>query len=175
MKHIRAVGAIAPSSTYLARKMIEDIDFGTAKVIVELGAGTGSFTHEIIRRRSSETKVLIVENNPAFYRELQRKYGALQNVYITDASAVDLTLLLNQYKLPRNVDYIVSGLPFASLPGEVSHAILRAAKNHTKQGEFITFQYTLLKRSLLEQYFSSITMKREFRNLPPAYVLRARN
>lgn len=36
----RNVGAILPSSKYLANKMIENIDFETANYIVEYGPGT---------------------------------------------------------------------------------------------------------------------------------------
>ncbi len=42
--HPRSVGAIAPSGKNLALKMMEPIDFNNAKVIVEYGPGTGSFT-----------------------------------------------------------------------------------------------------------------------------------
>lgn len=174
-KNLRSVGAIAPSSKYLARKMIQGIDFGEARVIVELGAGTGAFTGEIVQRLNPHTKFLVVENNPAFYRELRRKYGSYDNVYISDVSAENLTTLLKNYKLSLQVDYVISGLPFASLPGDVSRAILSSVRKHTKHGEFVTFQYTLLKKSLLEAYFSDITTAREFRNLPPAYILRAKN
>lgn len=175
LKNLRSVGAIAPSSRYLARRIAGEIDFQNAQVIVELGAGTGAFTRELIRRLNPQARLLVVENNPVFYRRLQQDYGALLNVYIAHASAESLTDLLRNYTLPEQVDYIVSGLPFASLPGAVSRDILAAAQKHTKHGKFITFQYTLLKKPLFEAYFSHITTTRELRNLPPAYVLRAKN
>jgi phospholipid N-methyltransferase len=37
-------------------------------------------------------------------------------------------------------------------------------------GTFVTFQYTLLKKEYIGQYFERIQIKREFRNMPPAYV-----
>lgn len=175
LKNLRSVGAVLPSSRYLAREMVRSIDFDTARTIVELGAGTGVFTEELIRRKRATTKLLVIENNPAFAKTLRERCEGNENVYIVEASAEDVSTLLKKYRLPTKVDYIVSGLPFASLPREVSHAILSAAKRHVARGHFITFQYTLLKKSFLQQYFSSVQASREYRNIPPAYVLRATN
>jgi phospholipid N-methyltransferase len=36
-KEKKMVGAMAPSSRFLAKKMLENIDFSNAKVLVELG------------------------------------------------------------------------------------------------------------------------------------------
>ncbi len=175
LKNIRTVGAVLPSSRYLARKIVSEIDFDTAKVIVQFGPGTGSFTQEIIARKNPETKLLLIEKMPAFCHELKKQFGDEPNVLIECDSAERLTTLLKRHKLPSQVDYIVSGLPFASLPKDVSHGALAAARAHTKRGVFITFQYTLLKRALFDTYFSQITFTRELRNIPPAYVLRAEN
>ena len=41
------IGAIAPSSRYLAAAMTVSIDFDKARCIVEYGAGTGVFTREV--------------------------------------------------------------------------------------------------------------------------------
>ncbi len=44
IKNPSKVGAIAPSSRYLADGMIQSIDFNSAECIVEYGPGTGVFT-----------------------------------------------------------------------------------------------------------------------------------
>ncbi len=175
VKNIRTVGAVLPSSRFLARKIVEEIDFASAKTIVQFGPGTGSFTKEIIARRHPATRLLLIEKNAAFCKQLQRDFGEYGNVIIVHDSAENIGQLLKQHGLPAQIDYIVSGLPFASLPGAVSRAILDAAKHHTRRGYFITFQYTLLKKPLLQQYFSNIAVSRELKNIPPAYVLFAHN
>ena len=48
LKERKMVGAMAPSSKFLAKKMLARIAFDQAKVIVELGPGTGVFTQRII-------------------------------------------------------------------------------------------------------------------------------
>ena len=44
IKNPRKVGAIMPSSKYLAHEMISSIDFENIDCIVEYGPGTGVFT-----------------------------------------------------------------------------------------------------------------------------------
>ena len=72
----------------------------------------------------------------------------------------------------RHADYIISGLPFTSLPQQVSHRILlQTQKAIGMEGVFSTFQYTLLRKTFLENYFNIQKIVRVWRNLPPAYVL----
>lgn len=68
----RTTGAVMPSSKYLARKMVNKIDFKTAKYIVEYGPGTGVFTDEIIKRKTENTILLLIEYNTNFYNELEK-------------------------------------------------------------------------------------------------------
>jgi len=166
----RTIGAIFPSSKYLASKMIENIDFNYASNIVEFGPGTGVFTEKIIKRRKKDTIILLFESNKEFYSLLKGKYKDEPNLYIINDSAQYIEKYLIRYDIPC-VDYIVSGLPFASLPHNVSSNILQQAQKHLKEdGKFITFQYTLLKKDFIEQYFNEVSLKWEVRNIPPAYV-----
>lgn len=166
----RTVGAILPSSKYLAKRMIENIDFKSASCIVEYGPGTGAFSEKMIKRRRKETIMLLFESNIEFYNLLKEKYNDEPNVYIIDDSAEYVGKYLEKYDIPY-IDYIVSGLPFASLPNDVSSDILKQTKKYLKEdGKFITFQYTLLKKDFIEQYFNEVNIKREFRNVPPAYI-----
>lgn len=167
----RTVGAIWPSSKYLAEKMVQDINFAGAQFIVEYGPGTGVFTNKILEARSPSTVVMLIENNREFYELLKEKYAGEPNLYVINGSAENIEEYLAKHDIPH-ADYIVSGLPFASLPQEVSARILSQTKKCLRPGgRFITFQYTLLKKDLIARHFSDISMKRELRNIPPAYVL----
>ena len=166
----RTVGAILPSSKYLASRMIENINFNTARYIVEYGPGTGVFSEKMIKRKNRETKMLLFESNEDFYNMLEEKYKDEHNVYIINDSAEFVGKYLKKYDIPY-IDYIVSGLPFASLPKDVSSNILKQTQKYLREGgKFITFQYTLLKKDFIKQYFKQIKIKRELRNVPPAYV-----
>lgn len=174
LKNLRTVGAVAPSSRYLARKMVAPIDFTRAKFIIEYGPGTGVFTAELLKRMQPGTKLLVIETNEAFYAKLQAKYANHPDVEIINASAEHADTLRLERELPAP-DYIVSGLPFAALPAETSAKILSmTAQLLDGKGEFITFQYTRLKFKFFESYFKNIEVTREIRNVPPAYIMRCR-
>ena len=175
LKHPRRIGAIAPSGKQLSAKMMTPIDFTSAKVIVEYGPGTGSFTRELAARRKPGTALILIEQNEAFCERLRASFGDLPDLFIMHGSAANVGRYLEACGV-HSADYIVSGLPFASLPAAVSDGILNAAKPALGQeGKFITFQYSLAKKKFLEQYFQLTDCLRVVRNLPPAYVLVMKN
>ena len=175
LKHPRRIGAIAPSGKHLAAKMMTPIDFTSAKVIVEYGPGTGSFTKELVARRRPDTALILIEQNETFCGQLRAAFGNLPNLFIVHGSAGNVGQYLEACGV-RSADYIVSGLPFTSLPASVSDHILNAAKPALGQeGKFITFQYSLVKKKFLEQYFQMTDCLRVIKNLPPAYVLVMKN
>ena len=166
----RTVGAILPSSKYLADKMIKNINFDDARYIVEYGPGTGTFTEKILEKRSNGTIVMLFEKNSAFCKMLEDNYKNEPNLYIINDSAENIEKYLLRYDIPW-ADYIVSGLPFASLPPNVSSDILSQTKKYLRpDGRFITFQYTLMLKNFIRHYFSKIDIEKEKRNIPPAYV-----
>ena len=175
LKHPRKIGAVAPSGKHLSAKMMTPVDFTSAKVIVEYGPGTGSFTKELVARRRSDTVLILIEQNKTFWEQLKASYGNLPNFFIIRGSAENVV----QYLEARGVhsaDYIVSGLPFSSLPETVSDRILNPTKLALGQeGKFITFQYSLVKKKFFEEYFQLTDCRRVIKNLPPAYVLVMKN
>lgn len=167
----RTTGAILPSSRFLARKMMANIDFAGADCIVEYGPGTGVFTREILRRRKKSTKIILIERNENFFEVLQKEFSGEENVFIYCDSAENVGALLAERGYTC-ADYIVSGLPFASLPHEISQRILARTREFLKpDGRFITFQYTLLKKKIFAEHLELVDKKHEMRNVPPAYAL----
>ncbi len=174
-KSPRTVGAVAPSSGKLAEKMSDDIDFENAKCIVEYGPGTGVFTEKLVENLKNHTVLILVEYNEEFCKQLEEKYSDYSNVLIVNDSAENIDKHLKKYNVSE-VDYVVSGLPFASLPKSMSNKILKNTKNILKKdGLFITFQYTLLKKGYIASYFEDISFERVILNIPPAYVLKCQN
>lgn len=175
IKNPRYIGAVAPSSSFLASEMISNIDFNSAKCIVEYGAGDGVFTGAVINCLADTTVFLVFETNENFYKKLIYRYSKLKNVHIINDSAENVKYYLNKFGISC-VDYVISGLPFASLPSDVSENIIRATYDILGDtGEFVTFQYTKFKKKFFQNNFSSIETKRILRNLPPAYVFRCAN
>ncbi len=172
IKHPQTIGAVAPSSKYLAEKMIENIDFENCSVIAEYGAGTGIFTAEVIRHKKRDTKFLVIERNERFYRILRRRFAKCRNVYVIHGNAQNLRKYMQKCGADR-IDCIISGLPFVSLPHKISERVLAETRKIIAQsgGKFITFQYTLFKKKLFERFFEISNISVAFRNFPPAFVL----
>lgn len=169
-KHPKTVGAVAPSSRQLAKKMAEPIDFSNCNCIIEYGAGTGVFTRELIENKQKGTKLLVIEQNKYFCDMLQEEFGSQEEVYIIHGEAQRAEEYMKKYQI-SSVEYIVSGLPFTSLPQHISKEILMATgKILGKNGIFITFQYTIFKRKFFQKFFHILKIKPVLRNLPSALV-----
>ncbi|HLK96366.1 MAG TPA: rRNA adenine N-6-methyltransferase family protein [Hymenobacter sp.] len=165
------VGSLIPSSRELTDKVMESIDFNQAKCIVEYGPGTGVFTDELVRRCRPETVLVAVEVNERFAQLLRERYAGHPNVHIIQGSADHTEEYIRALGMAQ-VDYVVCGLPFSSLPLRLGWRILE----YTRQllaptGKLILFQYSLLNRKLFERFFRLCGHTHVLLNLPPAYVL----
>ncbi len=162
------IGALSPSSSFLADKMLKPIDFNKANCIVEFGPGTGVFTHKLLEKMSLNAILLVFEINPAFY-EVLKKIDDTRLVIINDsAEKIAHYLNLNHHE---KADYIVSSLPFAMIPDEVVDGILsNSYKSLSEKGKFIQFQYSLNALSKLKTIFRKVKINFTFLNLPPAFV-----
>ncbi len=175
IKSPRTIGAIAPSSKKLAEKMVSSIDFDSAECIIEYGPGTGIFTDKLVKEKKEHTMLILLEYNENFCKKLKEKYIDFNNIIVVNDSAENIDKYLKQYKFEK-ADYIISGLPFTSLPKDVSNNILNKTRDVLKQeGLFITFQYTLLKKGYINNYFRDISLEKVIVNVPPAYVLKCKN
>ena len=165
------IGAIAPSSRYLAASMTAFIDFDKADCIVEYGAGTGVFTRVVAARKRPDAAYIVIEQNNCFYEILRKQFHGMPGVELIHGDAGTVCGFLRERGF-RHADYIISGLPFKSLPQQISHKILsQTQKAIGMEGVFTTFQYTLLRKTFLENYFDIQKIVRVWRNLPPAYVM----
>ncbi|MCY6485773.1 SAM-dependent methyltransferase [Clostridium aestuarii] len=170
IKYPDMIGAVWPSSKFLAKKMITDVNFENAKCIVEYGPGTGIFTNELIKNKKENTILLVLELNKELYNTLEEKYSNIKNVHIINDTAENVGMYVNQYGF-ECADYIISGLPFTAFPEELSKSILtNTLEILNKEGKFITFQYTLLKKNFMKKFFPSININFEMINIPPAFV-----
>ena len=62
-RNFLTVGAISPSSKYLAKRMVKNVK---GPVILELGPGTGVFTKEILRVLPPNGILISIESNETF-------------------------------------------------------------------------------------------------------------
>lgn len=171
----RSVGAILPSSKFLAKKMVAQIDFGKARCIVEIGPGTGAFTEQLLKhRKSSQCQLILIETNERFCRQLQDKYQHIENLQIIHDSGEKVNFYKMKYEIEQ-IDYVVSGIPFSSLPKQVSKNILiSVTKAIGTTGSLILFQYSLFKVKTITQFFDITHIERSWLNVPPALVFTCR-
>jgi phospholipid N-methyltransferase len=177
LKNPLHVGAITPSSPDLALQMIEDIEPTEQNIVVELGVGTGSFTKPISQIVSDDKSYLGVEISRDFVKALKKEYPNLKFVC---GNATNLHKLHEKSGLGK-VGYIISGIPFVTLPNEVGDEILVEISKFMEQGcMFRTFQYAhgyympsavKLRKFMRGRYGKAKKSSLIVKNVPPAYSL----
>lgn len=169
-KNWKEVGALAPTSRFVARRMLKNIDFNGAKVIVELGAGMGRpITREILRRMGPDARLMAFEINPEFCAELERM-GDARLIVIND-SAANLERRLGGI-VP---DHVVSSIPLSTLRDDVRDDVLRQIKEALRPGgSFVQVQYSWSSNGAIRSYFNDVRRGIESLNLPPAIIYECR-
>ena len=71
----KKIGSLTPSSRFLVDKMLKNLRWENFSHVAELGAGTGTFTEQIIRRKPSDCKFLIIEQDFYMRHLLETKYN----------------------------------------------------------------------------------------------------
>jgi len=173
-----SVGALGPSSPHLAEAMLSWLVPEESQTVVELGPGTGAFTGLILRRIRENVTFFALELDPGFTRGLRSRFPSL-TVYNDSAEKIP-EYLSRHGKL--KADYIVCGLPWASLPLGVQDRVLAAVLSSLSPGgHFVTFGYVHARwlpnaqrfRRRLEQNFNRVETSRVvWKNFPPAFIYR---
>jgi phospholipid N-methyltransferase len=163
-----AIASFSPSSRFLSRSIIKGIDWNRAKCVVELGAGTGPITKELIKAAGATTKLVIVERDPDFCRVLREKFPGHD---IVEGDACKLDEILAERGIEK-ADHIVSGLPLPSFPAELRDSIIAmSAKVLGPDGEFRQLtNMPWIYFKLYRNYFSNVSFKLVPLNLPPGGV-----
>ncbi len=165
----KMVGSMIPSSRYLAKKMLQNVNFKKARILVELGPGTGIFTRKILEQMHEDAKLFVFELNNQFFQRLQEEITDDRLVLIHD-SAEHIQKYLNEAGL-LHADYVISSLPLTNFPNKLKKTILKAAHHSLKnEGQFIQFQYSLNSKKFLEAQFDETNIAFTPLNFPPAFI-----
>lgn len=160
------VGSITPSSHALTKQMVKPIDWRGAHTIVELGAGTGTFTKWIDELKQPDATLVSFEKETSMRSRLERLFPGV----LFHEDAVELVSVLTEAGLGK-ADAIISGLPFANFPQALRDQIMDQVYAALKPGGvFVAFQYSLQMKKQLQEVFSDVTVKLVPFNLPPAFV-----
>ncbi|MEA3002045.1 MAG: hypothetical protein QOH81_833 [Sphingomonadales bacterium] len=167
VKHPVMVGSVIPSSKVLIDRMLAPVDWANCKLFVEYGPGVGTFTQHVLRRLAPDAIMLTIDTNPDFTAYLGSKIRDSRLRAVT-GSAADVRDIMADFGLTQ-ADFILSGLPFSTLPAGVGPKIAEATAEALRPGgAFLVYQFSPKVRQFIAPYFDRIERGFEFFNIPPA-------
>ncbi|MBS3743465.1 MAG: methyltransferase type 12 [Wenzhouxiangellaceae bacterium] len=151
LKDPRQVGSIIPSSRFMERRIIEFSALDDARVVVELGPGTGGTTRALLAAMRPDARLVAIDVDPAF-TEIVSAIDDPRLVAHT-GSAADLAEILQQHGLSQ-ADVVISGIPFSTMPKSVGTAILEAVRDSlSADGVFVAYQFRAEVARLADSVF----------------------
>lgn len=173
IKNIKQVGAVAPSSRFLAQKMANVLDEEIKRKpdqsfnMLELGSGTGSMSRHIHNHMRDRDHLDMVEIEKPLYKQLKKKFKDAGNVSVHNEDYLNF-----QGNAPY--DIIFSSLPYEGIPNDQTEDIWEKKLDDCKSGGRITyFKYLNFKnfRCDFEEHVVDQLKERQhlvWLNLPPA-------
>ena len=163
------VGSIIPSSRYTIAKMLAPVNWDECRLFVEYGPGVGTFCRPVLNRLRRDGQLIVIDTNPMFIDYL--------NATIADSrfkavlgSATDVEAIVAAHG-HAHADYVLSGLPFSTLPDGVGPAIAAATYRVLRPGgAFLVYQFTSRARDFMARQFKRIDPGFELRNVPPCFL-----
>lgn len=175
MANPQRVGAVFPSGAVLAGQITDPIDFYRARVIVELGPGTGAFTQVLAQRAHPACRVLALELDERLAFFVARRYPRVEAI---NAAAEQLVQVLAERGVEQ-VDAVVSGLPFANFGACQQARVIDAVRAVLRPGgAFVSYSFMHAQvlptsqqfRRSLRTGFGRLDIVPVLLNAPPALV-----
>ncbi|MEY2342329.1 class I SAM-dependent methyltransferase [Acidithiobacillus sp. IBUN Pt1247-S3] len=161
----RGIGALFPSSPFLAKRMAGLVPAGEGAVI-ELGPGLGPVTRALLEGGIARSDLVLIERSANMVQHLQQEFSGVKVIH---GDAAELATLVAD-RLP--VRAIVSSLPLRTIPPVIVERILAEFPKCARRGTaFIQFTYHPLSSCTgLNTGFTHKRASYVWRNLPPARV-----
>lgn len=169
LKHPVMLGSVIPSSRFLIRHLMAQISWKRARVIVEYGPGVGTITRHLLRRMAPDATLVVFETNGDFVSYL-RTHLADPRLRVVHGSAAEIGNELRRMGID-GADYVISGIPFSTMPEEVRDAVLQATRDTLRpDGAFLVYQFSRAVYPHLERVFSRVRQEFEPLNILPAHL-----
>jgi phospholipid N-methyltransferase len=157
--------------------MVRDIGLENASAVVEIGPGTGAVTNMILETIPDSAEFIAIEIDPGLHAIFKERFPDVKS---HNECASNIVSILEKENV-RELDAVLSGLPWASFPEELQIKLMDAVCEalEPKKGVFATFAYlqgTLLPagrrfKRTLESRFSKVEKSPiVWNNIPPAFV-----
>ncbi|QDP20530.1 class I SAM-dependent methyltransferase [Sphingomonas xanthus] len=161
------VGSVIPSSQVLIDRMLAPVDWANTKLFVEYGPGVGTFTRPILDHLAKDAKLIVIDTNADFIDYLNGDIDD-DRLIAVHGSATDVEQIIAEHGFDH-ADYILSGLPFSTLPPGVGDAIGAATGRAIRDGgAFLVYQFSPKVRDFIAPHFERIDRGFEWINVPPA-------
>ncbi|MEX2599113.1 MAG: methyltransferase domain-containing protein [Dehalococcoidia bacterium] len=169
----RIVGAVAPTSKGVGRRMAQLAGVRDARSIAEFGPGTGAITHELLDALPADGRLWGFEIYPPFVQHLSETIKDPRLTVLTESA--EAIAGLRERETSDGFDAVISSIPFSLIGPEQTFAILRAVSQSLRPGGiFVALQYH--PRYLaphLRAEFASVEREVYPWNIPPATLLSA--
>ena len=169
LKHPVMVGSIIPSSDRLIDKMLGPVDWANTRLFVEYGPGVGTFCRPILDRLGPDARLIAIDTNPDFIRYLRHTITDPRFAAVA-GSAADVETIVADHGHDA-ADYVLSGLPFSTLPPGVGATIAAGTERVLRTGgAFLVYQFSPKVRDFMAPHFTRIDHDMEWWNVPPAQL-----
>ncbi len=167
LKNPVMVGSVIPSSKVLIDRMLAPVRWDEVKLFVEYGPGVGTFTRQVLDRLPADARLIAIDTNADFIDFLKKDIDDERLIAVA-GSAAEVQKIIEAHGFAK-ADYILSGLPFSTLPPGVGEAIGEAtAKSIRPGGAFLVYQFSPKVRDFIAPHFERIDRGFEWVNVPPA-------
>lgn len=158
-----------PSSGWLEQRLVRQTRAAQARVIVELGPGTGGTTRAFLQALHPEARLLAIELSDVFTTRL-RETVRDPRLIVEHGSAEHIAQFLAKHRLPPP-DTVVSGIPFSTMPVAVGERIAEAvAGSLAPGGRFVAYQVRAHVAHRATPALGVPARQWEWRNIPPVQV-----
>jgi phospholipid N-methyltransferase len=163
------VGSIVPSSDRTIAKMLSPVDWDECKLFVEYGPGVGTFCRPVLDRLPRGGELLVIDTNPLFIDYLKHEIRD-SRFHAVLGSAEDVEAIVRSLG-HDHADYVLSGLPFSTLPDGVGPEIAAATYRVVRSGgAFLTYQFSTTARDLTARHFERVDTGFTWLNIPPCLL-----
>ena len=167
IKRFKEMGTIARSSRFIGRTMCKYIDFKKAKCIVEIGAGDGPITKELLKNMSEDCKLICIEINETLVPSLRKQFESDPRITIIQGDAMKMEEYIKAAGFEQ-ADHVVSAIPFVIIPED---DIIKESKRCMKMGgKYLQLHYSLIARKRYQRIFGNTEIDFVMRNIPPAFI-----
>jgi phosphatidylethanolamine/phosphatidyl-N-methylethanolamine N-methyltransferase len=169
VKHPVMVGSIIPSSDRTVAKMLAPVDWDNTKLFVEYGPGIGTFCQPVLDKMRPDATLLVIDLNEDFITYLRKTFRDSRFIPV-HGSAADVNEIIAQFGF-KNTDYVLSGLPFSTLPDNLGPIIAEeTAKAIRPGGAFLVYQFRARARDFMTPHFRKIDSGFEIWNILPCHL-----